>query len=135
MKFPEHLDHEDMRLAMKEWRLAGCYVEKNRGGLKGHWPQDTDVVYQVRLLRRQGLGALVQPMGRPMIFPDYLDEEDMALFKKELRLIGYDAHESHPRWKAMGYNHYLNVYERAAGRDDVNVVAKYVLKDDGWKKL
>lgn len=31
MEFPEYLDPEDMELAMKEWRLAGLYVQMVEG--------------------------------------------------------------------------------------------------------
>lgn len=38
MKFPKHLDQEDMDLAMKEWRLAGYAV--HRGPVKDSVKKD-----------------------------------------------------------------------------------------------
>lgn len=31
MEFPEYLDPDDMKLAMKEWRLTGLYVQMLEG--------------------------------------------------------------------------------------------------------
>ena len=28
MDFPDHLDEEDMRLAIKEWKLSGLHIER-----------------------------------------------------------------------------------------------------------
>lgn len=70
-----------------------------------------------------------------MDFPEHLDDEDMQLFKKELRLAGYTTYESAPRWKAMGYSHYLDVVEGPSKEYDVSPVAKYIQKPDGWERL
>lgn len=51
MNFPEKLDKEDMKLAMKEWRLSGLEV------VTGPWePSDGRILNQVAVGRQRELG-------------------------------------------------------------------------------
>lgn len=71
-----------------------------------------------------------------MQFPDYIDEEDMRLFKKELKLAGYVVDERFPSWGGWGkHSLWIQISERGLWDQDVNPLATYKLRIDGWERV